>query len=219
MNSQLQAFYQSVLPQLTNIVGSASGISQPHLIKVPAAYTQISVKLMIVGQHTRGWGPSQQVPMDVDALMAMYDTFDLGYHYEATPFWGAAHQISRNVNRLGPCGVFLWSNLVKVDQNGGRPDPQIESDVGALGLLQQEIAITMPDGIFFLTGPQFRSRMDMTFPGLGRCQVASQIAQLTHQRLPPCSFETYHPGFLKRSRQWDVLNNATCLLLQCLHDN
>ena len=64
--------------------------------------------------------------------MEGYAYFALGRSYKATPFWQASRELHALLNPDGPPFVFLWSNLVKVDQGGDRPAEHIEEAVGAL---------------------------------------------------------------------------------------
>lgn len=204
MNRRLHAVYQSALAEWSHTLPAADGVSRPLLLHVPASYSQATIRLMIVGQETFGWGvPGRD---SVDELLANYREFDLGRNYRRSPFWQAAHRVHRALNPEGPEHAFLWSNLVKVDQHQRRPDPAVEEAVCRLGLLPAEMAITQPDVVIFFTGPQYDERLRSTFPGVVYKQLSPALVQLEHTRLPVHGYRTYHPGYLRRSRRWDVLD-------------
>lgn len=124
MNEQLCALYEATFPTITEVITRTESVSWPLLMEVPSAYPSLPIKLMVVGQETRGWGSG--VPQDVKEVVALYRTFDLGRRYRATPFWQAVHQLHRQLNPNSPPRAFLWSNLVKVSQHKTRPLPAIE---------------------------------------------------------------------------------------------
>lgn len=200
MNAQLRALYSPALDALA--VLRAHGASRPLLMEVPEAYHLAPVKLMIVGQQTLGWGEQCE---DLDQLLALYREFDLGLECRRSPFWHAAHRLHRGLNPDGPERAFLWSNLVKVDQYGRRPEAAMEDSVCSLGLLAGEIEITKPDVVVFFTGA-YDQRLQSTFPGVEYEQVLPSAARLKHPALPVHSYRTYHPRYLQRSGRWGVLD-------------
>lgn len=198
------------MAKLSYMLSSYDGLSRPLFLHVPEAYHQAPIKLMVVGQQTYGWG--EQGMDRVDALIALYQDFDLGRRYTRSPFWQAAHKLCRDLNPGGPEYAFLWSNLVKVDQWRDRPSLEVEASVSQCGLLQQEIAITTPDAVVFFTGPQYDARLKSSFPSVEYEAVSSKITRLKHSGLPVSSFKTYHPNYLRRSRRWSVLDDIAVLI-------
>jgi hypothetical protein len=196
------------------------GLSNPHFVSPPSAYFELAVRLMVVGQETKGWGPTDDgcfgEPLGEDPtrrLMDVYAEFDLGRRYMRSPFWQAAHRLHEGLNPGHPRGAFLWSNLVKIDQCGHRPGDEYESLVTELQLLQFEITQLDPHVVVFFTGPRYRDRLASTFPQSTRERVD---ALLTRIKLTPTStvmaWETYHPGYLRRDKaRWTVLDRIVAL--------
>lgn len=199
INTQLRALYTPAMDAFAAL--RAGGASKPLLMEVPDAYHQAPVKLMVVGQQTLGWGERRD---SLDDLLDEYREFDLGRDCRRSHFWQAAHKLHAGLNPDGPKRAFLWSNLVKVDQRGHRPEPAMEDAACRLGLLEREIAITRPDVVIFFTGA-YHDRLQSTFPGLSVVEFPS-FARLKHPALPVHSYRTYHPRYLRLSRRWRVLD-------------
>jgi len=207
INKRLLEFYMGVSPQLENILEPYEDCSSPHLIFVPDGYAAVTARLMIVGQQTNGWenGIFSSDPSGVEAVMRLYADFNLGKKWKRSPFWQAAHKLFRLLNPDGPERSFLWSNLVKVDQNGHRPNADLEEKVCALRILHEEISITKPDVVVFFTGPEYDQRLKKTFPSVRYVPDSRLLAKLKHPEFPALSFRTYHPNYLRRSHKWFVL--------------
>ena len=167
---------------------------------------------MIVGQETNGWGEGVdrgQKPEDVVAeLQAWYADFDLGRQYRATPFWAAAHYVHERLNAGQPDSRFVWTNLVKLD-NRGRPSAPIEEAISRLNLSLLEIQTFSPEIVIFFTGPRYDGRLLATFPGAEIEPLTRTIAKVTHEMLPQRTFRTYHPRYLRMSKQWRALDDLT----------
>ena len=103
-------------------------------------------------------------------------------------------------------------HLVRVDQRRDRPSQKVEMSVSQLGLLSQEIAITNPDAVVFFTGPHYDARLRSSFPSVEYQAVSPTLARLKHYGLPVSAFKTYHPNYLRRSRQWSVLEDVVELI-------
>ena len=172
------------------------------LIDVPDAYRNATVKLVVVGQQTNGWGHPED---GIEGLLAEYRRFDLGKTYVRSPFWHAAHEIYGSLNPDGPPRGFLWSNLIKVDVAQERPSRTIEELISSVGLLQHEVAITQPDVVVFFTGPWYDERLRATFPGVEYERINDFVNRLSHDALPERTFRSYHPGYLRLSGNWPVI--------------
>lgn len=207
INTELMLRYQTALGSLPPL---PANVSAPLLIRVPASYESNPRKLMIVGQQTFGWG-SPEHSGTVEKLMEGYSEFDLAVSYRPSPFWTAAYELHSALNPEAPPRTFLWSNLVKVDQDRRRPDPAIEDAVARIDLLPMEIELTRPDVVVFFTGPSYDLRLASTFAGVRFTEIAIGITNLMHPILPANSFRTYHPGYLRRSGKWGILSELVDL--------
>lgn len=213
LNARLASEYSKFLPACQRLAAERPGLSKPLLLKVPSGYASCARKLMIVGQETLGWGSNEG--WDVEELMNGYQDWNLGEAYRS-PFWSAAHQIAKALSPDGPERVFLWSNLVKMDE-GGRPPHSVEEEIAKHPILQTEIAICRPDTVIFFTGPNYDDRIRATFPATVFTRASAAwperaFAQLRHPELPKHSFRTYHPNYLQRRKKLGMLQDLITLL-------
>lgn len=207
MNSALRTLYTAAWSELEHIRTANPRLSWPLLLKVPAGFDQAQRRLLVIGQQTYGWagesGKAQRPP--VTMLMDEYAKFDLGTGYKATPFWLATRKLNATINADSPNQGLLWSNLVKVDEMGERPSREVEEATAALGLLPAEIEIARPDVIVFFTGPNYDNRLRSSFPGSELVEIDKTSARVVHPALPPHTYRTPHPNYLRLSGQWDTL--------------
>src|SRR4029077_21001939 len=206
MNQGLRSVYEDAWSRGLGQLPSGLGLSNPHFLSVPEAYPRVRRRLMVVGQQTHWWprggGYRQGLGHDpVEAIMNLYHDFDLAREYWSTHFWRANHYLYRKLNPGGPRNGFIWSNLVKIDQKQKRPSGSIEEIISAMGLLQAEISICVPDVVVFFTGPRYEELLQRTFPEIRIESLGTettQVARLVHTSLPRASYRTYHPGYLSR---------------------
>ena len=185
------------------------------MIDVPDAYHEATVKLMVVGQQTYGW---EHPGAGIEGLLAEYRRFEMGYGMRS-PFWQAAYEIYNCLNPDGPPRGFLWSNLIKVDVNKKAPSPKLEELISSTCLLQYELCITKPDVVVFLTGPWYDERLKATFPCVKFQQVKdfhpdclARLNHLNHDKENRKAFRLYHPAYLRRSKQWHVVEELKAQL-------
>ncbi len=215
INNELRSLYQKNSSKLKKLVQDYEGASCPHLLFIPSSYLSCKNKLLVVGQQTNGWGCSGLISCCSDIvvpLMKEYEEFNLGENYVSSPFWQAGISLNRLVNPNSPERSFLWTNLVKIDQNGRRPVvKELEDTVTSFKLLQSEIEITKPNVVIFFTGPDYDALLQSSFPGIIFTQIkkynTKAYAKLSLKgSLPELSFRTYHPKYLKLSGKWEILN-------------
>ena len=210
MNRKLLEMYLRVLDNdVWPRLAKEPDLGGPLLVEVPDAYCKAKVKLMIVGQQTAGWGhPADDSIRD---LLGQYRGFELGRRM-SSPFWEATYEIYNFLNPDGPPQGFVWSNLIKVDVNKKRPSRELEELICSIGLLRHELSITEPDVVVFFTGPSYDARLRTTFPGVKCERVNDFVNRLSHDALPEKAFRSYHPGYLKRSKHWPVIDELKTLL-------
>ena len=234
INQSLKRTYEEYWGQLIaalaeigiHLSATQTQVSNPLFMCVPRDYHLARSKLLIVGQQTGGWGQrlgrdDSNVPWEdpIDGLMNLYSEFNLGEKYYKTPFWRAAHSLHKKLNCSSPPFSFLWSNLLRIDQNTARPDRLIEDVVNNLpNLLLNEIEITQPDIVVFFTGPTYDGLLSSTFSTVSFRPVAGYqtrtLARLAHPLLPYDSFRTYHPNYLSRARKWGIVDDLPALCQQ-----
>jgi hypothetical protein len=220
MNAKLRQLYEKALGEIKELIpktytAEEFTFSEPHFLKVSPEYLAASTRLLVVGQQTAGYQNIGE-NVAVERLMDAYEDFALGRQYFSSPFWQAAHQLYKLLNPDGPDRGFMWSNLVKVEQNLKRPAPEMEEAVCSLGILNGEIDILKPDVIVFFTGPNYDSRVATTFKGLRVNQLSARFCQLAHPELPRAAYRTNHPRDLRLTKNWDVLEEIAKFSLQAV---
>jgi len=208
MNTALRTLYDSKWPDLNRILGEDKSISRPLLLKVPPEYEFAATRLLVIGQQTKGWGdhPEESDVRPVLHLMELYERFAFALNYPASPFWQASHELYRRLNPGAPPRGFLWSNLVKVDQDERRPAGEIEEQVCQLGLVPAEVEIVRPRVVVFFTGRPYDARLSSTFAATRFFPLSNHLARLEHPALPFHTYRSPHPNWLRRSGNWDVLS-------------
>jgi hypothetical protein len=222
VQDQLDKAYSKQLPKLARAVRSLSrkrAFSFPHLIDADAfPYQKTPCRLMIVGQQTAGWyGDRWDGHLDrgiAAKLVANYRDFALGQHYYRSPFWEASRKVCQGVNKDSPENAFVWTNLLKLDEEGRRPADDVvdEALIPHFNLVPDEVSVLRPDAVVFFTGPNYDTVLSRVFRGanllpVGRDPVRT-LARVEHPRLPRAAFRTYHPGYLRRAGQWAVLDRV-----------
>ncbi len=205
--------YEQAVTLWLRLLPSHPKLSAPQLVHPTDAYRHARVRLMIVGQETLGWGDNGSIPTNqslsdiCDSLRTGYRDFNLGGGIGHTPFWSASNRLFHALNAGAAERAFIWSNLVKMDDAGKRPGREIQDAIAELGLLQAEVREFEPEVVVFFTGPNYEALLLRTFPDAVLIPVGKSLARVEHPALPINSFRTYHPRYLRMSKQWSVLDS------------
>lgn len=225
INQRLVSFYRSIWGALVQDLAGYGALSSPLLIEVPPPYTQGAHRLLVVGQETYGWrnglwkriqAAAGEVADPVAELLGTYWGFERGRHYRPSPFWRCAHQMQRLLNPgVDPFG-FLWSNLLKVDQDHDRPSRAVEDAILRQRMLPKEVELAAPSVVIFFTGPDYDGVLQKIFPDAALEPVPHErprlLARVRHEALPLHSYRTYHPGYLVRARKRHILQTVADLI-------
>jgi len=221
LNEALFETYKEYWPRLREALKRVDTvqlkISYPLLMYIFPEYHEAKIKLFVVGQQTKGWGWrdaefwgtsrwDNSVEELIKKLIKIYKGFHLGEKYYNSPFWRSSHKLFQKLNPCGPEYGFLWSNVIKVDQNQQCPASFIEEVVcNSFPILPLEIEITRPDVVVFFTGPYYDQRLMETLNGLSLAKIEGYsekiLSRIVHNELPKNSFRTYHPNWFSRSRK------------------
>lgn len=203
LNEQLKEVYQPYLDNLK--VASqqfADKFSYPLLMKVFPDYEKAKRKILFVGKETYGWIDTMKNSSDltVDYLMESYEEFEFSkeYHGRGSPFWRFVRTFQQKVNGQELPNGLLWTNFSKCDSGGTTPDYDLQklNDSG-FDLLKDEIRITKPDIIIFITGWDYEHEFQRVFQGLQYETIEENyIYKCVHQLLPDKTFMTMHPNGL-----------------------
>lgn len=205
MNEQLRDLYRENWDVFAEAM--EKGSSAPLLLSASEAYQQADYRFLFVGQQTQGWDRPEKNEAPIEALMDTYEEFRFGENRSYTPFWRAVHEIRREVNPDSPDKSILWSNLGKVDLENDLPPEEILGPLLRADILPREVEITSPDAVVFFTGPTSRydNVLRRTFDGVELSEVETNLHKVSHPVLPEVSFRTYHPNYLQRAKQWDLV--------------
>lgn len=162
----------------------------------------------------------------VDAMLAAYRGFAFAKHNGAvrrSAFWKALHRFN------APDGqAILWSNLCRCAFNadgGGHSLFRLEVSLrdrfiaAQSELAIQEVRLLHPDICLLFSGPVYDPILVATFPNCSLEPVEGferrVLARVVHPDLPVASFRTYHPNYLARSRQTNVVLDKLDELIAC----
>jgi hypothetical protein len=225
--------------------------SAPLLLHIFDEWLQSRNRVLVVGQETFSWGldsyyhgrpgraclncPFEPVTTfakwrelpdgtGTKALLHAYEIFDFAKTQPLTsrsPFWRAFRELMEKIEGRNSRRAIMWSNLFRVDWNGGsvlKAEEQFRHMISSAQryLLRDEIAILQPGSVVFVTGPKYDFELKAEFEGVDFQQVDSsptrRLARLVHPQLPRTSFRTYHPSYLQRSKKWDVIGEIARLI-------
>lgn len=163
----------------------------------------------------------QSTPNSVAALTASYRDFEFARHQPEnynSPFWRAYRSVRSSLGEDvdGSETAVLWTNLFRMSldggsvvENGSLEEATLIREQGA-ALLRSEIQALAPSSVIFFTGPNYNEHLYAQFPGVELINLENyapeKTSMLKHFQLPLQTFRTYHPGYLVRSGQWDIIS-------------
>jgi len=199
-------------------------VSYPLLLYVFRDYTETKIKLLIIGQQTEEWnrmGEPEESDDIICELMRSYRDFRLGDDASnpSSPFRRTARNLYMGLNPGYPRYGFMWTNLIKVDQQNGyegstRPIEEIEEAIcEVFPVVPHEVRILEPDVVVFFTGPSYDKRLEKTFLGVKFIRVSGiskkELSLIRgNEVLPELTFRTYHPNYLQRTRKLERIIKA-----------
>jgi hypothetical protein len=72
--------------------------------------------------------------------------------------------------------------------------------------------------VVFFTGPDYEDELLAEFPGATLIRIGGyqlrECARIEHQGLPVATRRTYHPGYMRRSRKWGMLEDIARAMRQ-----
>ena len=222
---ELRSIYANHWPSLVQLLHRQAverKLSNPLLVDFEAhGYYEAPTKLVVVGQQTFGYCGTLGETLSGDpiaCLLEEYRQFNLGHSYTKSPFWRGSHELCQKLNPDSGAPGFLWTNLVKLDEDGKRPSIDVENALARVfDVLADEIRLAEPDVVVFFTGPNYDRRLVQSFP---RCEFRPvapgigerDLAHLSYPGLPALSFRTYHPNYLVRSKRWAHIGRIAALV-------
>lgn len=207
-NEQLRLLYEARWDEISASIPTASAMSQPFLIKLPATFDSCDIKLAVVGKETHGWWSLWQGSENrssIGPLRDRYAGFFAGKH--RSPFFRGAYRLQAILNPSSAHNSFAWLNVFPADQNRSTPSPAVADRLRELNLLGDELAIVKPDAIVFFTGPHYDYTLRALFPDLTFHQLFPGADALKARRLQGAvAVRTYHPNYLQQSKRFGLLD-------------
>lgn len=223
-NQTLLGVYENAWDELLRLRQLDRKVSTPHLVRIPKGYEELSVRVAIVGQQTANsepWGDERSA----SELFDRYPEDGVVGSRRGSPFWRAARQVTDALAGQDDAPV-LWANLVAVDVGGRRPPAAVRDAarraVPPHGLLRHVLAAAQPDAVVFFVGPTgyYGWELGQQYPDLQTEPVdgypARTLHRLVHPELECVAFRTYHPAYLQRSTQWDIVDALPVLVRAAL---
>lgn len=188
--------------------------ANPLLLKLKddKIYSDADLKVMFFGQEPNTWGG--HLRDNVSEVQLIYEDFFLSeycYNVYRRPFWNGVNQLRNLFGRKYPKTKikFYWNDVIKIGKfNGSGMPPKYIQDVELenFKILTDEISILEPDILIFLSGPNYdwfieQQFGDITFKAVNG-YTKRQMAKLEIPKVKS-AIRTYHPGYLKRSRNTD----------------
>lgn len=206
MEKRLFNLYMENMRSIRNLKSNYEDLSNPLLIDIVEKYSSQNKRLFIVGQQTNSWYDNyfeKDNKKFVEKLMKNYkNQFKLGINYNS-PFWDFVRKLENSLNIME--GQIVWSNIFKMDYNGYRPPEKIRDYlINELPLIQNEIKITKPDIVLFLTGPSYDKYIKDIFDGVKFFRIKEKnikkIAKLDIPSINTKIIRTYHPKYLRLNK-------------------
>ena len=204
-------------------------LTSPLLLSVTERWQASKERVLVVGQETMGWGfdpihnwcDFKENSNVIHTLTNGYRSFEFARSNPTnhrSPFWSAYRQFRAALGdeQDGFDTSVLWTNLFRMSITGcsvikeGTPLEVEQLCEASRGILQAELRILKPTAVVFFTGPNYDRAMDAIFPGIERQTFGDfdkrVLAELSHPDLPVKAWRTYHPAYMRRSGQWEIID-------------
>lgn len=183
-------------------------------------YLASKQKLLFVGQETnKWWADAESFWADnmIAATTGYYKEFALGKNL-SSPFWQAVNKINQAINS-GMSLNFLWTNIFKFGRKDDKGHPckvVQELELENFNVLASEIQIISPDVVIFFTGNgcdiNISERLGETKFEKCSDHETEIFARVVNKNLPKKSFRTYHPSYLRESKNEHLLDELVKLI-------
>lgn len=232
INEQLQALYESKKEGLGAIEDDIAKALEKGEMKNDdysfpllmycweKEYLASKQKLLFVGQETnKWWADAESFWADnmIAATTGYYKEFALGKNHPG-PFWQAVNIINQAINPDMSLN-FLWTNICKFGRaNGsGRPHKIVRDlENEFFNVFADEVKIVSPDAVIFFTGPNYDADIldKLGETKFEKCTDADvrAFARVVNEKLPEKSFRTYHPRYLRESKNEHLLDELVKLI-------
>ena len=213
LDAQLETLYRSNWDRLCAAIPGGCGLSNALLGVVPPEYEQSPIRLLVIGQETHGWWGEWDGNLTkdrIDWLRGQYREFDRGRDFHS-PFFQAATVLQQRLNPSADPFGFMWLNLYICDQNKRLAAKSVTEALRSVSLLRQEIGVLRPDAVVFFAGRAYEYAIThrQYFPDAVFCPHSRLWSEVRASGLPKAAAKTYHPKYLRLSKQFGVLEEIS----------
>ena len=213
INERLRETYSQKIEGLKNSPEFADEVDGPILMHCwEEQYKKSQYKILFVGQECNGWIGYMDDKIDVS--IDGYKQFEMSHSGNRTIFWQYVNKINSALNPdQAEMKNFLWTNVSKFSTlDGNALDWGTHlSTVNKFNCLREEIAITKPDIVIFLSGPNYDGKINVQFNDevnfkKFKDRHLRETVILEHPDLPKHTYRIYHPNYLQRSKKSFLLD-------------
>jgi hypothetical protein len=212
-NERLEKLYEPWLVPWREMRAANPAISIPMFLEATPAYFASQPRIVFVGQETHGWWTTCKIPpsqLTARPVMDFYQGVEMtDYRIKsASPFLRAAQQMGSYLGQVNYPAPLLTANLFPCDVNKTQAPEALLKAMQTWKLLPAELEILAPQVVVFFAGPTYSGSLWEYFGTSVEPKLSSKNLFASYQ--PPGQpwqgWVTYHPGYLRRSRQWAVLD-------------
>jgi hypothetical protein len=222
MQEKTFRLYSALIQSWKSSLPEIDGLSAPFLPFPSSAFASSLRRLLVVGQQTNGWISTwadcrdKETDILVGELTEAYELWYAKADYQ-TPFFQALDELASGFEPSAtPRNHCLWANVLPFDQDGEMVSASVGEILGkSTPVLPTLLTITKPQAVVFLCGHHYDSFLRHQFPDLRISPEENNgrvLSRLQSPMLPAASFRTYHPAYLQRTHQWDILQTVTRLI-------
>ena len=230
MNEQLLKLYSSKWDNLSSAINRIIEDedldikpANPLLIHIDSEedWKNADIRLMFFGQETNRWcgewsDESNPGRPGMDYVQGIYDVFfnKEGCWSYGGQFWNGVSRFIKLLHEKYPDKKIslIWNNIVKIGKENDKglpPDYIYEVEREHFSIIKDELEITKPNIVLFLTGPNYDNIIK---DNLGQVEFLAgtpyperQISRIFIDEIP-FAFRTYHPNYLWRNDIDDFFN-------------
>jgi hypothetical protein len=229
MNKALRDLYKGDWKNLTESLDKLSSEpdednqpSNPLLIQLPdeQTYKSADIRIMVFGQETNNW--HHQFQPDLHKSLNWYSSFlEARKHKGKGTFWNSVRRFAQKLEEEsnGKSVELVWNNVFKIGKKTiGKPGDRIrKQEEQHFNVIQKEIEILKPNLVVFFSGPNYDKHL--------KSKIIIEEVQPVLDGYPGREVEfwklkggiqavrTYHPTYLRRSKQEEAIFNYIIRLL------
>ena len=212
-NSRLEKLYEPWLAPWRELRATNKDLSVPMFLEATPAYFASQPRIVYVGQETHGWWTDCRVDGAKPTVREVMDFYQgvvmTNYRIKSSsPFLHAAQKIGSHLGQTNYPAQLMTANLFPCDVKKKQGPQALLETMRNWKVLPAELEILAPEVVVFFVGPRYSWNLENYFgtpfePALSSKNLFAPYRPPTQ---PWKGWVTYHPAYLRRSRQWAVLD-------------